>query len=75
MFQLSFHFLCSFPCLHTLLNDTVPSVSIQIRLEQKLDEIRRAVEDGADEIDIVISRDMALKGEWQAIYEEVSDFI
>eukprot|EP01048_Picozoa_sp_COSAG05_P007829 COSAG05_NODE_567_length_8639_cov_20.845082_1_plen_309_part_00 len=46
----------------------------QIKTEQKLDEIRGAVADGATEIDIVLSRDLALRGEWAAVYEEVSKF-
>jgi deoxyribose-phosphate aldolase len=46
----------------------------QIPLELKLAEIRRAVEAGAAEIDIVISRALALRGEWEALYEEVRAF-
>jgi deoxyribose-phosphate aldolase len=46
----------------------------QIKLEHKLEEIRGAVADGATEIDIVISRDMALGGRWQELFEEVSLF-
>jgi deoxyribose-phosphate aldolase len=39
-------------------------------LPQRLAEIRQAVEDGADEIDIVINRRFALTGDWAALYEE-----
>ena len=46
----------------------------QIKLEHKLAEIRGAVADGATEIDIVISRDKALTGDWQGVYEEVCLF-
>lgn len=46
----------------------------QTPLPQKLAEIRAAVEDGAREIDIVISRDMALRGDWQGVYDEVRLF-
>lgn len=46
----------------------------QIALEQKLAEIRQSVRDGAKEIDIVISRDYALTGNWQALYDEVRQF-
>lgn len=46
----------------------------QIRLEHKLAEIREAVADGATEIDIVISRQMALDGDWESLYEEVKLF-
>mmetsp|Transcript_22108 Transcript_22108/g.52036 ORF Transcript_22108/g.52036 Transcript_22108/m.52036 type:complete len:399 (-) Transcript_22108:93-1289(-) len=46
----------------------------QIKTAHKLAEIRQCVEDGAAEIDIVISRDMALAQDWQALYEEVKLF-
>ena len=41
-------------------------------LKQRLDEIRYAVGEGADEIDIVITRAHVLNGEWQALYDEVA---
>jgi deoxyribose-phosphate aldolase len=41
-------------------------------LRQRLDEIRYAVGEGADEIDIVITRAHVLNGEWNALYDEVS---
>ncbi len=44
----------------------------QAPLEMRLEEIRRAVADGADEIDIVISRGAFLAGDEVAIYEEVA---
>ena len=34
----------------------------------QLEEIKRAVGDGAREIDIVINRDAALRGDWQQVY-------
>ena len=37
----------------------------QTPLEQRLEEIRSAVNDGAKEIDIVINRTYALTGDWQ----------
>lgn len=40
-------------------------------LPQRLDEIRRAVADGAAEIDIVIARAQALTGDWPALYDEL----
>ena len=43
-------------------------------LRQRLDEIRYAVEAGAEEIDIVITREWALTGQWQALYDEVAAF-
>jgi deoxyribose-phosphate aldolase len=41
--------------------------------ERRLEEVRKAVEAGADEIDAVITRDHALEGDWEALYEEVRD--
>ncbi|MFN8531619.1 MAG: deoxyribose-phosphate aldolase [Anaerolineae bacterium] len=43
-------------------------------LPQKLDEIRASVAAGAREIDIVISREHILTGNWQALYDEVKAF-
>ncbi len=40
----------------------------------KLREIQASVADGAQEIDIVISRQHALNGDWQALYDEVKAF-
>ncbi|MDB6181991.1 deoxyribose-phosphate aldolase [Paracoccus fistulariae] len=40
-------------------------------LDLRLAEIRYAVDQGADEIDIVISRGLALRGEWSALYDEI----
>jgi deoxyribose-phosphate aldolase len=46
----------------------------QIPLDIKVQEIRASVAAGAAEIDIVISRDLALTGRWDALYEEVALF-
>lgn len=40
-------------------------------LDLRLAEIRYAVDQGADEIDIVITRAHALRGEWSALYDEL----
>lgn len=40
-------------------------------LDLRLAEIRYALDQGADEIDIVISRALALRGEWAALYDEL----
>ena len=40
----------------------------------KLREIEASVRDGACEIDIVITREHVLTGNWQALYDEVRDF-
>jgi deoxyribose-phosphate aldolase len=41
-------------------------------LNLRLEEIRYAVGEGADEIDIVITREKVLNGDWQGLYEEVA---
>jgi deoxyribose-phosphate aldolase len=40
----------------------------------KLREIEASVNDGAREIDIVITREHVLTGDWQALHDEVKDF-
>ncbi|CAD5120340.1 DgyrCDS8915 [Dimorphilus gyrociliatus] len=45
----------------------------QTPLSCRLEEIRRAVADGATEIDIVINRTYALNGEWEKVFEEVKE--
>jgi deoxyribose-phosphate aldolase len=42
--------------------------------ETRLAEIKASVADGADEIDIVITREHVLTGDWQALYDEVKAF-
>ena len=43
----------------------------QMRLKERLAEVRYAVGEGADEIDMVISRAQFLQGEYRAIYDEI----
>ncbi|HWG18853.1 MAG TPA: deoxyribose-phosphate aldolase [Acidobacteriaceae bacterium] len=43
-------------------------------LAERVQEIRRSVESGAQEIDIVITRAHVFNGEWQALYDEVAAF-
>lgn len=43
-------------------------------LPQKLAEIKASVNAGAKEIDIVITRHHVLRGEWQALYDEVKSY-
>jgi len=43
-------------------------------LEERVAEIRRSVEAGAHEIDVVITRAHVLGGKWQALYDEVATF-
>jgi deoxyribose-phosphate aldolase len=41
---------------------------------ERLEEIKASVAAGADEIDIVITRAHVLRGEWQALYDEMQMF-
>src|SRR5690606_34704526 len=43
-------------------------------VESKIAEIKASVADGAQEIDIVIERGMVLRGDWQALYDQVKAF-
>jgi deoxyribose-phosphate aldolase len=43
-------------------------------LEERVAEIRRSVEAGADEIDVVITRAHVFGGKWQALYDEIATF-
>ncbi|TVQ95266.1 MAG: deoxyribose-phosphate aldolase [Deltaproteobacteria bacterium] len=44
----------------------------QATLQERLDEVRRAVEAGADEIDMVISRGAYLRGDLGFVYDEIA---
>jgi len=46
----------------------------QSPFEQRVAEIEQSVEAGAKEIDIVISREHVLTGNWQALYDEIKQF-
>jgi len=43
-------------------------------LEERVNEIRRSVDAGADEIDVVITRAHVFGGEWQKLYDEIVSF-
>lgn len=43
-------------------------------METRLEEIRRSVEAGANEIDIVVTRAHVLTGNWEALFDEVKAF-
>jgi deoxyribose-phosphate aldolase len=42
--------------------------------EERVAEIRRSIDAGADEIDIVITRALVFGAKWQALYDEVAEF-
>lgn len=46
----------------------------QTPVPQRIGEIEQAIEAGAREIDIVISRDHVLTGNWHALYDEIRQF-
>ena len=46
----------------------------QIDHKIKLQEIKSSIAEGASEIDIVISREHVLTGNWQALYNEMKEF-
>ena len=46
----------------------------QTPLPQRIAEIKQAIECGAREIDVVISRSHVLTGNWYALYEELTQF-
>jgi len=46
----------------------------QTPLPQRITEIEQAIEAGAKEIDIVITRTHVLTGDWQALYDEIKQF-
>jgi len=43
-------------------------------MKTRLEEIRRSIEAGAKEIDIVVTRAHVLSGNWEALYDEVKAF-
>jgi len=43
-------------------------------LSERVDEVRRSVEAGADEIDVVITRAHVFAAKWQALYDEIASF-
>jgi deoxyribose-phosphate aldolase len=46
----------------------------QTPLPQRIQEIEQAIESGAREIDVVISRNHVLTGDWHALYAELKQF-
>src|SRR6266568_3933391 len=43
-------------------------------LQERVNEIRRSVDAGADEIDVVITRAHVFGAKWQALYDEIATF-
>lgn len=66
------------PAVKALAGTGIPVASVAtgfpaglMPLRLRLEEIRYAVDEGADEIDIVITREHVLNGNWIALYDEV----
>jgi len=76
--------VCVYPTMvsaakRALSNSGIPVASVAtgfpaglMPLDLRLAEIRYAVDQGADEIDIVIARAHVFQGEWNALYDEVA---
>jgi len=67
------------PAVKALAGSGIPVASVAtgfpaglMPLKLRLDEIRYAVDEGADEIDIVITRAHVLTEDWQALYDEIA---
>jgi deoxyribose-phosphate aldolase len=43
-------------------------------VEERVAEIRRSIDAGADEIDVVITRALVFGARWQALYDEIAEF-
>jgi deoxyribose-phosphate aldolase len=69
------------PAFDALKGSNIPVASVaagfpagQTPMAPKIAEIEQAIEYGAKEIDIVISRTHVLTGNWQALYDEIREF-
>jgi len=84
--ELSVGAVCVYPsrvkdAVEALKGSKIPVASVaagfpagQTPMPQRLAEIEQAIESGAREIDIVITRTHVLTGDWQALYDEISQF-
>jgi deoxyribose-phosphate aldolase len=78
--------VCVYPSMvpdavHALEGSGIPVASVATAfpaglspMNARLEEIRYAVREGAAEIDIVISRQYVLTGNWHALYDEIAAF-
>jgi len=78
--------VCVYPnrvadAVHALQGTNIPVASVatgfpagQTPLPQRIQEIEQAVEAGAREIDVVISRYHVLTGDWNSLYDELKQF-
>ena len=54
------------------LSVTIPAADLNSRLDAKLEETKQVVADGADEVDMVISRGEFLKGNYNYVFDEIA---
>jgi deoxyribose-phosphate aldolase len=78
--------VCVYPTMvqhavHSLEGSGIPVASVATAfpaglspMKLRLEEIRYAVEEGAAEIDIVITREHVLSGNWEGLYDEIAAF-
>ena len=78
--------VCVYPnrvadALYALQGSNIPVASVatgfpagQTPLPQRIQEIEQAIEAGAREIDVVISRNHVLTGDWNSLYDELKQF-
>jgi deoxyribose-phosphate aldolase len=76
--------VCVYPNMVSVAKRTVEGTSVNVasvatafpsgmaKLETKLDDVRFAVDEGADEIDMVISRGQFLKGNFNYVFDEIA---
>lgn len=76
--------VCVYPAFVSLAKDYVGESGVQVAsvatafpsgqspLQLRLDEVRQVVADGADEVDMVISRGAFLAGEHQRVFDEIA---
>lgn len=78
--------VCVYPnrvqdAVEALIGSNIPVASVaagfpagQTPMQQRVGEIEQAIEVGAREIDIVISRSHVLTGDWKSLYNEIKQF-
>ncbi|MFV1979511.1 MAG: deoxyribose-phosphate aldolase [Rhodothermia bacterium] len=76
--------VCIYPSLVSVAADEVRGSEVKVAsvatgfpsgqtfIEDRLDEVRRVVDHGADEVDMVISRNAFLAGDYQSVFDEIA---
>ena len=75
--------VCIYPSLVSVAADEVRGSEVKVAsvatgfpsgqtfIEDRLDEVRRVVDRGADEVDMVINRSAFLAGDYQSVFDEI----